>query len=153
MLYYTGLCKWELFVALFMYIKPYLQVTGKSSLSAFQQLLTLMRLHLNHSFIDHVTAFSNSSINICDSVVPFEWFWILYYLLTKCISYFIIIISWLLLYINYKDSFDLHHTWLITIHRLISQNLMDLYPTISVQLFFVMHLCFGVLNWIITRQK
>ena len=37
-LYYTGLCKWELFVALFMYIKPYLQVTGKSSLSPFQDL-------------------------------------------------------------------------------------------------------------------
>ena len=52
-LYYTGLCKWELFVALFEYVKPYLQTTGKSSLSSFQQLLlTLMRLRNNLSFPD-----------------------------------------------------------------------------------------------------
>ena len=50
---YTGLCKWELFVALFEYVKPCMQTTGKSSLSSFQKLLlTLMRLRNNLSFPD-----------------------------------------------------------------------------------------------------
>ena len=37
-LYYTGLSTWGLLMTLFMYIKPYLNSTGKSSLSPFQQL-------------------------------------------------------------------------------------------------------------------
>ena len=47
-LFYTGLGTWSLLMALFTYIKPFLNDTGNSSLSSFQQLLlTLMRLRLN----------------------------------------------------------------------------------------------------------
>ena len=47
-LYYTGLSTWSLLMTLFMFIKPHLHTTGKSSLSPFQQLMmTLMRLRLN----------------------------------------------------------------------------------------------------------
>ena len=73
-LYYTGLCKWELFVALFEYIKPCLQTTGKSSFSSFLKLLlTLMRLRNNLSFPDlgyrfeiHPTTFSHIFNRVLD---------------------------------------------------------------------------------------
>ena len=46
MLYYTGLCSWELLKTLFEYVEPHFKT--QSSLSPFQQLLiTLMRLRLN----------------------------------------------------------------------------------------------------------
>lgn len=60
-LYYTGLPKWELFVALLMYIKPYLRETG---LSCFQQLLLcLMRLRSKSTSSRSWIQVSNSSYN------------------------------------------------------------------------------------------
>ena len=45
--FYTGLTNWSLFALVFQFVQPFLNVHGRSSLSAFQQLImTLMRLRL-----------------------------------------------------------------------------------------------------------
>ena len=73
-LFYTGLSTWGLLMSLFVYIKPSLQITGKSSLSLFQQLLvTLMRLRLNlhgqdlgYRFKVHGSTISRTFIRVID---------------------------------------------------------------------------------------
>ena len=49
-LYYTGLSTWGLLMTLFMYIKPYLHSTGKSSLSPLQQILIILNSTISHIF-------------------------------------------------------------------------------------------------------
>ena len=45
--FYTGIANWNLLVLVIQFVQPFLNVHGRSSLSAFQQLImTLMRLRL-----------------------------------------------------------------------------------------------------------